>query len=362
MPKRLLVMAGGTGGHVFPGLAVADKLAEQGWQIEWLGTEARLEATLVPKAGYKINYIDVAGVRGNGLVRKLKAPIQILKSIFQARTVIKHFQPDVVLGMGGFASGPGGIAAWCAGKPLVLHEQNAVPGLTNKVLAKFANKVLMGFDHTFPQQSERPEKFAWVGNPVRKAFSNIKRTSVPSTPIRILVVGGSLGAKALNDCVPKALASISSAEVRHQCGNGHQPSVIDNYQAANLCAELQWQVVPFIDDMAEAYAWADLVICRAGALTVAEVAASGIAAVFVPLPHAVDDHQTKNAKSLSDQEAAFLLPQKELIEGGLVPILERVVSSPETLFKMGQRARALARYQATEDVANVCNQLAGSMS
>ena len=353
MTNRILIMAGGTGGHVFPGLAVARELEQKGWQVHWLGTANRMEAKIIPKAGIDISFIDVAGVRGNGLLRLIKAPFQILKSIFQARKVLKSFGPDVVLGMGGFASGPGGIAAWMMGVPLILHEQNAVPGMTNKILARFAKKVFTGFDRTFPEQDGISDKFRWVGNPVRKEFFDIQRTVTDQNSINILVVGGSLGAQALNEAVPQALKQVSQFNVRHQCGGGHLQSVKQTYQEC-LIDQDNWQVEEFIEDMATAYEWADLVICRAGALTVAEVAASGVAAVFVPLPHAVDDHQTKNAMALSSQQAAYLLPQKLLLQGELVPILKQGVSSPESLQLMGQKAKTLAKLSASEDVANSC--------
>ena len=338
MSKRLLVMAGGTGGHVFPGLAVAKELKAQGWDVHWLGTSERLEAKLVPDAGFSISFIDVVGVRGNGIARLIKAPFQIIKAVFQARGVMKRFKPDVVLGMGGFASGPGGIAAWMLGIPLLLHEQNAVPGLTNRVLARFANRVLTGFDQTFEEQSGIDAKYQWVGNPVRSEFYNLGDKPPHPLPLNILVVGGSLGAKVLNEEVPKALGQFEHFFVRHQTGDGHASSVEQAYRDAAI-SEDKWQVQSFINDMADAYKWADLVICRAGALTVAEVAASGTAAVFVPLPHAVDDHQTKNARVLSDAQAAYLLPQNVLTDNGLVPVLKNVFADPQGLLEMGKKAK-----------------------
>ena len=353
MTKRILIMAGGTGGHVFPGLAVATELLELDWQVHWLGAANRMEAKIVPAKGIDISYIDVAGVRGNGLIRLLKAPFQIARSIFQARKVMKSFAPDVVLGMGGFASGPGGIAAWLMGIPLILHEQNAVPGLTNKILSRFAQKVFTGFDNTFAAQNKLPSKYQWVGNPVRKEFFTLQQRENVQGSLNILVVGGSLGAKALNEEVPKALAQIREFNVRHQCGAGHLNAVHDTYQGM-FPNQDNWRVDEFIEDMADAYQWADLVICRAGALTVAEVAAAGVAAVFVPLPHAVDDHQTKNAMALSSKQAAYLLPQNKLIQGELVPILKQGVDAPASLQLMGQKAKALAKSNASQDVARSC--------
>lgn len=357
MSQRLLVMAGGTGGHVFPGLAVAHYLRDLGWQVHWLGTSARMEATTVPKYGYPISFIDVAGVRGNGLARLLKAPFQILRAVFQARRVLKDFRPDVVLGMGGFASGPGGVAAWSMGIPLVLHEQNAVPGMTNKWLSRVAQRVLSGFDKTFAAQQQDAEKYRWVGNPVRAEFFELPVKQAVDTPLNLLVVGGSLGARALNEAVPQALADSQQFCVRHQCGAGHLETVLAAYRE-QVGERLQWQVEEFIDDMASAFAWADLVICRAGALTVAEVAAAARCAIFVPLPHAVDDHQTKNAQALVSQQAAYLLPEHQMNKETLENMLDKAQRSPQTLVEMGQRARTLAKLDATASVAEVCQQQA----
>lgn len=357
MHKKILIMAGGTGGHVFPGLAVAKLLANRGWDIHWLGTAARMEAQLVPKHGFDISFIDVAGVRGNGIVRKLKAPLQIIKSIFQARRVIKSFKPNVVLGLGGFASGPGGVAAWLSRIPLVLHEQNAIPGMTNKILSRLARRVLTGFDRTFEQQKNEHDKYQWVGNPVRVEFADAQHRDTVHSPIRLLVVGGSLGAKVLNEHIPAVLNEVPNLEVRHQCGAGHLEAVNASYQAVDNDG-ISWQVDEFIDDMAAAYQWADLVVCRAGALTVAEIAAVGVASIFVPLPYAVDDHQTVNAQALETLGAAILLPQKTLVEGGLKPVLMKILSAPQELINMGRKAQQFARLDATLTVANVCNDLA----
>lgn len=357
MTKRLLVMAGGTGGHVFPGLAVAAELVAQDWQIHWLGTAGRMEAQIVPQAGYAISFIDVVGVRKNGIGTLLLAPFKIIKSIIQAHKVIKQFQPHVVIGMGGFASGPGGVAAWLNRVPLVLHEQNAVPGLTNKLLSRIAKKVLTGFDNTFPAQVLRKgNKYAWVGNPVRREFAEISIKESIELPINILVVGGSLGAQVLNETVPLALADMEQVQVRHQTGAGHLATVKDTYTEQNIDSG-SYQISEFIDDMPSAYAWADLVICRAGALTVAEVAAAGVMAIFVPLPHAVDDHQTKNAQSLVDVQAAHLLPQSELTAQRLQALLQEYVGSPETLIKMGKRSKTVARLDAAKKVAHCCIEL-----
>lgn len=361
MTKRILIMAGGTGGHVFPGLAVAAQLTAQNWQIHWLGTSGRMEAQIVPQAGYPISFIDVVGVRKNGILTLLLAPFKIIKASIQAHKVIQQFQPDVVIGMGGFASGPGGVAAWLNRLPLILHEQNAVPGLTNKLLSRIAKKVLTGFDNTFPaQRVNQNTKYSWVGNPVRSEFARLPVKSNVDLPLNLLVVGGSLGAQVLNETVPLALAGIKQIKeqinVRHQTGAGHLTKVQDTYSQQAIASDC-YQINEFIDDIPAAYAWADLVICRAGALTVAEVAAAGVAAIFVPLPHAVDDHQTKNAQTLVDVHGAYLLPQSELTADKLQALLQEYVLSPETLIEMGKRSKTVARLDAAQKVAHCCIEL-----
>jgi UDP-N-acetylglucosamine--N-acetylmuramyl-(pentapeptide) pyrophosphoryl-undecaprenol N-acetylglucosamine transferase len=356
MTKRLLVMAGGTGGHVFPGLAVADLLSKKQWQIHWLGTRDRMEAQLVPKAGFPISFIDVAGVRKNGLLRLLAAPFKIAKSIWQARQVISRFEPDVVLGLGGFASGPGGVAAWLCGKPLVVHEQNAAPGMTNRILARLAKRVLTGFAGTFSGEQSAPQKYQWVGNPVRAEFSDLPTKTTITLPLNILVVGGSLGAHVLNEVVPQALATLGNVAVRHQTGQGHISAVNKAYQQYFNNGQ-SWQASEFIDDMAAAYQWADVVVCRAGALTVAEVAAAGVCAIFVPLPYAVDDHQSKNAQILVKADAAFLLPQADFNPASLARLIAHCVAQPQDVLVKSQHAKQLARLDATAQVANICEQL-----
>lgn len=353
MSKTLLVMAGGTGGHVFPGLAVADRLKAQGWTIHWLGTADRMEAELVPAHGYPISFIDIQGVRGNGIKRLLAAPYRVIKSVLQARQVLKTIQPDVVLGMGGFASGPGGVAAWLSGIPLLLHEQNAAAGLTNKLLARIARRVLMAFPGAFAPNA----RTAVVGNPVRPEVVALPDPQLRSSsdPLRLLVVGGSLGARVLNEQVPPAVATAGvPIEVRHQCGKGNGEAVAASYAGLGVEAE----VSEFIKDMADAYAWADLVVCRAGALTVSEVAAAGVAAIFVPLPHAVDDHQTRNALTLVDGGAAEFLPQSELTPAALASRLSWLAGRRETLLNMAQAARRVAIIDAAERVADECKRLA----
>lgn len=350
--KNLLVMAGGTGGHVFPGLAVADKLKQQGWQVRWLGTADRMEAQLVPEHGYEIDFIDIAGVRGNGLKRLLLAPFKIIKSILQARAVLKKNNIKLVLGMGGFASGPGGIAAWSMGIPVILHEQNAAAGLTNRILSRFSKKVLMGFPNAF--QSHKAEL---VGNPVRENLIKLpeKTISESSAPLKALVVGGSLGAKVLNDLLPNVLANFSDSQISiiHQTGKQHYQSVVNAYQENKVSADVR----AFISDMDEVYKWADVIICRAGALTVSEIAVVGLPAIFIPLPHAVDDHQTKNTQQLVDLQAALLIPQKELNKQLLSDYLQKFSQNRELLKNMSENCKKAAIVDATQRVAHICQEL-----
>jgi len=351
--KTLLIMAGGTGGHVFPGLAVADKLKSEGWQISWLGTQDRMEAQLVPEHGYEIDFIDIAGVRGNGIKRLLMAPLRIIKSIIQARAVLKKRHVGLVLGMGGFASGPGGIAAWMMGIPVLLHEQNAAAGMTNRILAHFSKKVLMGFSGAFTDK-----KAVLVGNPVREALLCLpeKQISAPSHPLKLLIIGGSLGAQVLNDLLPKVLSRFAAGqfEVVHQSGKGHAEKLKAAYEKAERDVDVQ----AFISNMDSAYDWADLIICRAGALTVAEVAVVGLPAIFVPLPHAVDDHQTKNAQDLLKKEAAVLIPQNELNEDKMSDYLHTFSQNRALLEKMSKNSKKAAIFDATQRLASICNQFA----
>jgi len=358
---KLLIMAGGTGGHVFPGLAVAQQLQQQGWQIDWLGTANRMEAQLVPKHGYPIHFIDVAGVRGNGLLRKLKAPFQVVAAIWQAYRVLKQIKPDLVLGMGGYASGPGGIAAWLNNIPLILHEQNAAAGMTNRILSHFAKVIFTAFDDVFSGNAAFMKKLTLVGNPVRVGLIAKEDRKVKlDAELNVLIIGGSLGAKILNDTLPKTILALSKPiNVWHQVGEGNQDAVLSEYQRYDLTGV---KVSDFIDDMDEAYAWADLLICRAGALTVSEVAAAGLPAVFVPLPYAVDDHQTKNALWLVNSQAAKLVAQKELTTDTLADIISGLDQNREQLQVMGKKARNVAIVDAAERVAASCEELIKSTS
>lgn len=352
--NKMIIMAGGTGGHVFPGLAVAHRLKAEGWDIHWLGTPERMEAHLVPEHGFPISFIQIRGLRNHGLVRKLLAPFQILKAVIQARSIFKKIQPNIVLGMGGYAAGPGGVAAKLLGIPLVLHEQNAAAGLTNRLLSNIANKVLMGFAGAFPQS----DKTEIVGNPVRDEFLELAKLTEKNfdgvQPLKILIVGGSLGARPLNQIVPNALAKLENVEIRHQSGKGNGDTVNELYRSLNV---EHVTVTEFISDMAAAYQWADLLICRAGALTVAEVAASGVPAIFIPLPHAVDDHQTKNAQSLTEQGAAVLMPQKTMTAESLAEQIKEWQDNPAILREMARKTRQAAILDATDRVIRECKKL-----
>jgi UDP-N-acetylglucosamine--N-acetylmuramyl-(pentapeptide) pyrophosphoryl-undecaprenol N-acetylglucosamine transferase len=348
--RTLLVMAGGTGGHIFPGLAVADAVRAAGWHVVWMGNPDGMEARLVPPRGYEAAWVRFSALRGKGLLRKLLLPFNLLRGFWQARREIARIGPDVVLGMGGFITFPGGMMAALRGCPLVLHEQNSVAGLANRVLAGVADRVLSGFPGVL-------KKGAWVGNPVRTEIAQLpppaQRYAARQGALRILVVGGSLGAQALNEAMPKALALIPEEhrpEVVHQAGEKHLPMLQSYYVSAGVKAHC----VAFIEDMAGAYAWADLVVCRAGALTVAELAAAGVASILVPFPHAVDDHQTGNGRFLANAGAAILLPQSELTPERLAAVgaLPR-----EQLLQMAEKARALAKPDAAADVAKACMEM-----
>lgn len=341
--KRLMVMAGGTGGHVFPGLAVAHHLMEQGWQVRWLGTADRMEADLVPKHGIDIDFIRISGLRGKGMKALLLAPLRIFNAWRQARRIMKAWQPDVVLGMGGYVSGPGGLAAWSCGIPVVLHEQNGIAGLTNKWLAKIATKVLQAFPGAFPAADV-------VGNPVRTDVLALplpaQRLANRHGPIRVLVIGGSQGARILNQTLPQVAALVGDEiTLWHQTGKGSLPETEKAYQQVG---QTQHKVTEFIDDMAAAYAWADVVVCRSGALTVSEVAAAGLPAIFVPFQHK-DRQQYWNALPLEKAGAARIFEQPQFTAEAVADQLrhwDRV-----TLLTMAEQARQVAIPDATERVA-----------
>jgi UDP-N-acetylglucosamine--N-acetylmuramyl-(pentapeptide) pyrophosphoryl-undecaprenol N-acetylglucosamine transferase len=348
----ILIMAGGTGGHIMPALAVADILRAQGWNIVWLGAPQSMEAELVPKHGYTLEFVNFSGLRGKGWLRKLMLPFNLLVAMAQSARVILQRRPDVVLGMGGYITFPGGVVARLLMRTLLIHEQNSVAGLSNKVLAKIATRVMSGFPDVLPQAE-------WCGNPVRASITAIAEPSQRYTTragnTKVLVVGGSLGAKALNEAVPQALALIPETlrpQVIHQTGKQHFAAVQELYRTVGVTADIK----PFLDDMAACYADADLVICRAGALTIAELAAAGVASILIPFPFAVDDHQTHNAQFLSRHGAAILLPQKELSAEILARYLQEL--DREKLLAMAGLARALAKPEAALSVARVCEELA----
>jgi UDP-N-acetylglucosamine--N-acetylmuramyl-(pentapeptide) pyrophosphoryl-undecaprenol N-acetylglucosamine transferase len=351
-------MAGGTGGHVFPALAVADALRAQGMPVFWIGTRRGLESRLVPEHGFEMEWVRIEGLRGKGLAQRLAGPFRLLAAFSQARAILRRRNPGVVLGMGGFASGPGGLAARALGLPLVVHEQNSVPGMTNQWLARIATCVFEAFPGSFPKARHAVAS----GNPVRAAIAAIprpaERLAGRSGRTRLLVVGGSLGAKALNETVPAALALIPTRDrplVRHQAGERTLETARSAYAAAGVEAE----VTPFIRDMAEAYAWSDLVVCRAGALTVSELAAAGAPSILVPYPHAVDDHQVGNARYLADAGAALLVIQRDLTPEWLAARLGELLSNRPRLLAMGEIARGLDHPDAVERIAAACWEVSG---
>lgn len=350
---KIMIAAGGTGGHVFPGLAVAQVLRARGHEVVWMGTPDSFESRTVPKHGIEVRFVRVKGLRGKGALSWLGAPLRLLRALRDASAVLRAERPDVMLGMGGFAAGPGGLAAWLSRRPLVIHEQNSIAGLTNRLLARFAGRVLEAFPDTFGDTFERAET---VGNPVRPGFAELadpaQRIGARGGAAQLLVIGGSLGAKALNEMVPAALALMPEAQrprVRHQGGR-----TVEAAQAAYAKHAVQGEVSTFIEDMPAAYAWADLVICRAGASTIAELAAAGCAALLVPFPYAVDDHQTRNGQYLVDAGAALMVPEHMLSPELLAEMLGGLLARREQLVAMGQAARKAAWPDAVNTIANVC--------
>ncbi len=354
----VMIMAGGTGGHVFPALAVAEVMRSNGAKVEWLGTPRGIENTLVPAAHFNLRLIDVEGVRGRGIWGLIKAPFLIALAVIQAISILKKVKPNVVIGFGGFASGPGGVAAKLLSIPLVIHEQNAIAGTTNRLLSRIAQRVLMAFDGAFANEKIRKNALV-VGNPVRHAIANLsaptdryQQRAENNEALHLLVLGGSLGAKAINELVPKALAKIAQDKrpvVRHQCGSMHLDATIANYAQEKV----DGKVDAFIDDMAAAYAWADIIICRAGALTVSEIMAAGIAAILIPLPSAIDDHQTYNAAALTGVGAGIAIAQRDLTPEKLSSLLMNQLYERATLTTMATKARSLALPQAAETVAAI---------
>lgn len=362
--KTLLVMAGGTGGHIFPGIAVADELKAMGWKIHWLGTADRMEANIVPEHGYDISFINISGLRGKSLLATLVIPFKLIRSLIQARRVIKTVKPDVVLGMGGYASAPGGLAAWLSKIPLIVHEQNAAAGLSNRLLARIANKVCCAFPNAFNSDVDAEV----VGNPLRAsigqqvtASDNLEKREQGHK--NILVVGGSLGAQVLNNVMPDSFKLLSGSDenycIWHQTGKNNKAKVVKSYEQEDIESG-KVKITEFITDIAAAYQWADVVICRAGALTVSELAMAGIPAIFIPLPHAVDDHQTKNALYLVECDAAKLLPQVKLTNESVTKLITELFEQPETLADMAKASLNAANSDASQKVAKLCQQLSQS--
>ena len=351
---NVLIMAGGTGGHVFPALACAREFQARGYTVHWLGTPRGIENELVPAAGLKLHLINVTGLRGKGRLSLLKAPFMLIKALLQARKVVRELSPVCVVGFGGYVTGPGGLAAKLAGVPLIIHEQNAVAGTANRSLASFAARVCEAFPQTFAASTKRRT----TGNPVRAElfFETPRQTLIGRRP-RLLVLGGSLGAEPLNKLLPEALAQVPAdirPEVFHQAGKHHDEVTAERYRAAGVEA----QVAPFIKDMAQAYGWADLVVCRAGALTVSELAAAGLPSLLVPLPHAIDDHQSRNADYLAREGAAFVMPQATTGAAEMAARLKEVLMQPEQLNRMAVTARQLAKPDATNTVVDICLEVA----
>ena len=349
--KTALIMAGGTGGHIFPGLAVAEELRARGWRVHWLGAPGSMESRIVPQHGFPLELIDFSGVRGKGLATLALLPLRLLRAFWQALHVVRRVKPDVVVGLGGYITFPGGMMGVLCGKPLVLHEQNSVAGMANKVLAGVADRVFTAFPGVL-------KKAQWVGNPLRAAFTRqaapSERFVVRTGPLRLLVVGGSLGAQALNDIVPRALALIPAENrpvVTHQSGATQIDTLRANYQAAGVQAEL----TPFIDDTASAFAAADIIVCRAGASTVTEIAAVGAAAIFVPFPFAVDDHQTTNARFLVNAGGGWLVQQSDLTPEGLAKML--LNSERTALVDIAEKAKNMQKINATREVVAACEEL-----
>ncbi len=350
----VLIVAGGTGGHIYPALAVAACLNERHVATVWLGSRHGMETRIVPGAGLRLLTIAVSGVRGRGILRWLSAPFVVGFALLQALVAVIRIRPHVVLGMGGFASGPGGLAAWLCRRPLVVHEQNAIPGLTNKLLSRLATTVFQAFPGSFPESRGA----LTVGNPVRAeivALAPPAQRDVAAGPLRVLVVGGSRGARALNEAMPAAIRALADSElcVWHQCGEGNAAQTEAAYRG--LAADVR--VSEFIDDMAAAYAWASVVVCRSGALTVSELAAAGVAAILVPFPYAVDDHQTANARFLVDADAALLVPEGADFEQRLAAALTRIATDRDRVTELARHARALAIPDAAANVAARCVEL-----
>jgi UDP-N-acetylglucosamine--N-acetylmuramyl-(pentapeptide) pyrophosphoryl-undecaprenol N-acetylglucosamine transferase len=354
--STLMIMAGGTGGHVYPALAVAQMLQSDGIDVFWLGTHQGIEARVVPENDIDVEWISISGIKGKGLLALLIAPFKIVFAMIQTAVIIYRRRPEAALGMGGFVSGPGGLTAKLLLLPLLIHESNAVAGLTNKWLAKIANEVMLGF----PDALKDKRRCHYVGNPVRQSIANLPapelRLQGRTGSLHLLVVGGSLGAQVLNETVPAALAVMDPSmrpEVRHQAGKGKLDATEESYQTHSIDASCS----EFIDDMAAAYMWADVVICRAGAMTVAEIAAAGVAAIFVPYAYAIYDHQTLNARFLANKNAAIVIPQERFSDKNLSSVLIELSNDRPCVMGLSRRARKNAKVDATRRVADICKEV-----
>jgi UDP-N-acetylglucosamine--N-acetylmuramyl-(pentapeptide) pyrophosphoryl-undecaprenol N-acetylglucosamine transferase len=359
--KRMLVMAGGTGGHIFPALAVAAEMKKQGWDLCWLGAQGKMEEKLVPQYGLPLKLISIQGIRGGGWLRFIAAPFKIAQALVQSLRIVKQYKPDVVLGMGGFVTGPGGLAARLFRVPLVIHEQNAIAGTTNRILSWLAADVLSAFPDTFGHH-----QVVVVGNPIRQELLALHQQRLPflkGQPLKILVVGGSLGAQIFNQVLPDTIACLQSQrqgqyQVFHQAGKGNQEAVLAAYKQNDVVDDVV--VEEFIDDMARAYQWADMIVCRAGALTVSELAVMGLPSILVPYPHAIDDHQTRNAQFLAAAGAALIMPQTEFNSTALAAQILHIAQQEDKLTLMSEAAYRLAEMHAAENVAAICCKAAKS--
>jgi len=359
MTKKVLLMAGGTGGHVFPALACAEALTARGFEVHWLGTPRGIENELVEQAGYRLHHIQIGGLRGKSLSTLIKAPWQLLRALGQARSLIKQLRPLFVLGFGGYVTGPGGLAAWLSRTPLIIHEQNAVAGTSNRLLARLARGIALGFPKTQGFAKSAQAKCRYIGNPLRKTLLTSEPRNIQAGDrLHLLVLGGSLGAEPINQLLPEALALLPAERlplIKHQAGRAHVDKARERYEKLGISAE----VLPFIADMASSYAWADLVIARSGALTVSELAAAGKAALLIPLPQAIDDHQTHNARFLSESGAARLLLQKETTAALLSAQLTQLFEQVQILSVMGQNAGQLSKPDATDALLDYALSLVG---
>ncbi|MBV1915205.1 MAG: undecaprenyldiphospho-muramoylpentapeptide beta-N-acetylglucosaminyltransferase [Pseudomonadales bacterium] len=358
-PKKFLLMAGGTGGHVFPALALARQLRADGFVVEWIGSEGGFEGPYVEAENIPLHNISIKGLRGKGIVSWLSAPLKLVRAVKQARKIVKQVEPDCVVGMGGFAAGPGGIAAWLSRKPLLIHEQNAAAGMTNRALFYLSSRVLQAFPDAFGKQHK---KLRTTGNPVRKELTEIaayekrKADVALGQPINLLVLGGSQGAAAINQTIPAAIAEMkctNKPNIWHQAGKGKSQPTSERYKEMGVEVKIE----EFIEDMAEAYGWADLVVCRSGALTVAELAAVGVGSILVPYPSAVDDHQTKNADYLASVGAALIVQQQDLNKESLGELIDQFCTEPQQLIEMANKARSVAKPDAVHQVENYCLEL-----